>query len=310
MLKNGFLALLATVAICGVTPAMAESHNHHDHGASESAQALKATTHKITEHIYMINGKGGNVGLFVGEDGAFLIDNEYAEATPAILSAVKAITQDKVRFVINTHWHGDHTGGNEILGKEGGLIVAHDNVRSRLSVDNYIPAFDMKSEAAPKIALPLITYNDQTTFHINGDTVRVIHVENAHTDGDSFVHFEHANVIHTGDVFFNGFYPFIDASTGGSLNGVIQACDKILALADDKTVIMPGHGPISHKAELQAYHDMLVGVRDAIKPMIDAGKTFDEIKAADPLAPFNAEWADGFLSPDVWLKIVYDAMVS
>ncbi len=306
MLKNSFLALLAGASLLFAQSVNAGDGHHHGEGGSD----VKATTQKITDDIYMINVKGGNVGLFVGEDGAFLIDNEYVDVVPAVLDAVKAITEDKVRFAINTHWHGDHTGGNETLGKEGSLIIAHDNVRSRLAVDNYIEAFNMHSKAAPKVALPLITFNDQTSFHINGDTVRVTHVKNAHTDGDSFVHIEEANVIHTGDVFFNGFYPFIDASTGGSVDGVIDACALILGLADDKTVIIPGHGPVSNKAELQAYHDMLVGVRDTIKPMIDAGKTFEEIKAANPLEPFNAEWADGFLSPDVWIKIVYDAMTS
>lgn len=311
MLKNGFFTILVSMSMLCAPVVYAGSGDHHGHGSAVADTSVKAVTHKITDQIYMINVKGGNVGLFIGEDGSFLIDNEYVDVVPAVMEAVEEISKDnKVRFVINTHWHGDHTGGNEALGKGGGLIVAHDNVRKRLSVDNYIPAFNMESKAFPKVALPLITYNDQTTFHINGDTVHVVHVKNAHTDGDSFAHFEKANVIHTGDVYFNGFYPFIDASTGGSLEGVIKASAEILALANDDTVIIPGHGSVSNKAELKLYHDMLVGVRDVLKPLIDAGKSFEEIKAAKPLGQFDAQWGGGFLSSDVWLKIAYDAMTS
>ncbi len=308
MLKNGFLALLAGVSLFGAGGAYAGSHDHN-HDAAQASDVLKATTQKITDQIHLIHVKGGNVILFTGEDGLFLVDNDYTQATPAVLAAVKEISDEHVRFVINTHWHGDHTGGNETLGKGGSLIVAHDNVRKRLSVDNYIEVFDMKSTAAPKVALPIVTYDGHTVFHINGEAVRVEHVKNAHTDGDSIIHFENANVIHAGDVYFNGFYPFIDSSTGGSLAGVIDAADRVLALSNEETRIIPGHGSLSNKAELTAYRDMLIGVRDVLQPMIKDGKSFDEIKSANPLEPFNEQWGNGFLSPEVWLKIVYDAMV-
>ncbi len=198
----------------------------------------------VTEHIYMLEGKGGNIGLFTGEDGTFLIDDQFAPLTDKIIAAIKSVGGSIPKFLLNTHYHGDHTGGNEKLGKEGTLIFSHHNVRERLSTGSFIEAFNMKRAGVSREGLPVVTFSRDISFHINGENVRAIHVAHAHTDGDSFIVFEKANVIHTGDFFFNGFYPFIDVNHGGSLKGMIIAVDKVLSLADDSTKIIAGARPL------------------------------------------------------------------
>jgi len=215
----------------------------------------------VADNIYMLTGNGGNIGLFLGNDGTFIVDDQFAPLTDKILAVIKSVGGDIPRFLLNTHFHGDHTGGNENLGKAGTLIVSHDNVRERLVNGSYIDAFGMNAPPADKAALPVITFSKDMHFHINDESVRAIHVASAHTDGDSFIHFEKANVVHAGDVFFNGFYPFIDVDNGGSVRGTIEAVDVILAMTDSKSKIIPGHGPLGDRAQLQAYRDML----DAVK---------------------------------------------
>ena len=182
--------------------------------------------------------------MSVGKSGTYLIDDQYAPLSDKILAAIKAITPDPVRFVVNTHWHGDHTGGNENMGKAGALLVAHENVRRRMSTEQFMAAMGRKIPPSPEEALPVVTFTDAMTFHWNGDEIRVYHVPPAHTDGDSIVHFVKADVVHMGDIFFNGGYPFIDTSSGGRVDGVIEAADRVLAGIGEKTRIIPGHGPL------------------------------------------------------------------
>ena len=253
----------------------------------------------VADGVHVIMGRGGNIGVSVGADGVFMIDDQFAPATPAILEQIKTVTDQPVRFLVNTHFHRDHTGGNENLGKAGVLIFAHDNVRARLlGADS----------PAPAAALPVVTFNDATTFHMNGQTIRVFHTANAHTDGDAMIHFQEADVIHMGDTFFNGFYPFIDARSGGSIDGVFAAIDTVLALADDDTVIIPGHGPVANRADLIAYRDMLIKARDGIMPLIADGKSVEDIIAAKPLADLDDEWGGGFLNPERFLRVMHAAL--
>jgi len=278
--------------------------------AAQSPRDVQITTEKVAENLFVLFGQGGNIGVCVGEDGVFMIDDQFAPLTGKITEAVAKLSDQPIRFVINTHWHGDHTGGNENLGKAGSIIVAHENVRIAMSEDRFIEAFNMNSPAAPKDALPVITFTESIDFHLNGEHIHVFHVDPAHTDGDSMIWFEKANVVHMGDTFFNGFYPFIDASSGGWIGGMIVAADVVINHANDATKIIPGHGPVAGVTELKAYRAMLAGVQAAIEPLIDAGKTRDEVIAAKPTAALDAEWGDGFLQPDAWVGIVFDGIVA
>ncbi len=262
----------------------------------------------VAPNIFMLQGAGGNIGLCIGDDGAFLIDDQYAPMTEKILAAVKAKSDKPIRFVVNTHWHGDHTGGNENLGKAGAIIVAHENVRNRMSEEQFLEAFDQKVPPAPPAALPVITFTDSITLHWNGEEIRVQHLEPAHTDGDSIIHFVKADVLHMGDCYFNGMYPFIDVSTGGSIDGMIRAVDEGLKIGGDRTKIIPGHGPPSGVAELKEFRDMLATARDSIQKLVDAGKSREETIAAKPTAELDRKWGQGFMKPDVWVGIVYDGM--
>ncbi len=264
----------------------------------------------VARNIHMLVGSGGNVGISVGEDGVFMIDDKFAPLADQIKAAIKKLSPKPLRFLLNTHWHGDHTGGNERFGKTGAIIVAHENVRKRMSVDSVIEALHRKVPASPKAALPVVTFTSDVTFHWNGDTIHAFHVPPAHTDGDVVVHFKKANVIHTGDVYFNGLYPFIDLSSGGSVLGVIRAASRVIDLCDDKTKVIPGHGPLSDRAELIVYRDMLAAVRQRIVKLIEAGKSADEAVAAHPTKDFDAKWGQGFLKPDIWTRIVYQSVLS
>ena len=265
---------------------------------------VEITAVPVATQIYMLSGEGGNIGLFIGDDGTFLIDDQFAPLTDKIVAAIKSVGGDFPKFLINTHYHGDHTGGNENLGKGGTLIFSHDNVRDRLSTGSFIAAFDMKREAIPQEGLPVVTFSEDISFHLNGDSLSAIHVPHAHTDGDSFIYFKKANVIHAGDIFFNGFYPFIDVTHGGSLKGMIKAADKILSLADDKTKIIPGHGPMGDKAKLAGYRQMLRTAYERLRKLKAEGKTAQEAVAAKPLADLEGTWGDGIFTSDRWIEII------
>jgi glyoxylase-like metal-dependent hydrolase (beta-lactamase superfamily II) len=213
-----------------------------------------------------------------------------------------------VRFVTNTHWHGDHTGGNENMGKTGAILVAHENVRKRMSVEQFNAAMDRKTPASPEAALPVVTFTDTVTFHWNGDEIRVAHVAPAHTDGDAYIRFVKADVVQMGDLLFNGGYPFVDVSSGGRIDGVIAAADQVLAASGEKTRIIPGHGPLAARADLQTYRDMLKTVRDRIARLKAEGRSRDEVIAAKPTAEYDAKWGTGFMKPEMFTGLAYDSL--
>jgi len=294
-MKAGLAAVLVLVA----APVLAQPQDF---------SKVEVKAEKVAEGVYMLTGSGGNIGLSVGRSGTYLIDDQYAPLSDKILAAIKAITPDPVRFVVNTHWHGDHTGGNENMGKAGALLVAHENVRRRMSSEQFIALFGNKIPASPEDALPVVTFTDAITFHWNGDEIRVYHVPSAHTDTDSIVHFVKADVVHAGDVFFNGSYPFIDTSSGGRIDGVIEAAERVLAGTGPATRFIPGHGKVGSRADLQAYRDMLKTVRDRVAKLKAEGKSRDEAIAAKPTADLDPKWAGAFVKGDVFTGIAFDSL--
>ena len=278
-------------------------------GAPASAQEPHAElqTQKLSDGLYLITGPGGNIALMVGKDGVFLVDDQVAPLTAELKKSIAAVTPKPVRFVLNTHWHGDHTGGNAALGSDGAVIVAHDNVRRRMSVGRVMPPPDRSVPPAPQSALPVVTFADSLSFHVNGDDVDVTHVAPAHTDGDSQVYFHKANVIHTGDTYVSGGYPFIDLQSGGTIDGFVRAADRVLAMALPTTRIIPGHGPLSDRAKLKVWRDMLVTIRDRIQKLIGEGRSLEVVQAARPTAEFDAAWGAQFIrGPQLVEAIFHD----
>jgi len=256
--------------------------------AALSATALQAQTNydtiqvratAVARGVHMLVGAGGNIAVAVGDDAVFIVDDQFAPLTPKIQAAIAALTSKPVKFVVNTHWHNDHTGGNENFGKAGAMIVAHDNVRKRMSTEQFIAALNRREPASPAAALPVVTFSDGVTFHINGDSVVVTHVAPAHTDGDAIIRFLKANVVHMGDVFNNAGLPFVDLSSGGSINGIIAAAEQVYAMTDAQTKIIPGHGALTDRDRLKQYREMLVALRDRMRREVAAGRTVDQVIA-------------------------------
>jgi len=260
---------------------------------------------KVSENLFMLTGAGGNIVILTGEDGVFMIDDQFAELSEKIKTAIAELTDQPIRYLINTHWHGDHTGGNENFDKEGAIIVAHENVRKRMSTEQLMKAFSRTVPPSPKGALPVITFSENVNFYLNGEDILIFHVHNAHTDGDAIVYFPKSNSIHLGDTYFAGRYPFIDISSGGSVRGIIESATTVLSLIDDETKIIPGHGKISTKKELAAYRDMLQDISAKMSKAIADGKTYEEIKTLNISEDYDDEWGTGFISGEKLIEILY-----
>jgi cyclase len=291
--------LVSTAALIACSPALAQEQDF---------STVKIETIPLAPNLFMLLGSGGNIALSTGPNGSVLVDTQFAPLNEKIRAAVRAAGGTDVKFVVNTHWHGDHSGGNEPLGKAGAVIIAHNNVRVRMSTEQVMAAFNQTIPPSPAAALPTLTFPNRATFHWNGNTVNVFHVENAHTDGDSIVQFANLNVIHTGDTYMKDTFPFIDRSSGGTIDGFIKASEVVLARSDASTKIIPGHGALATRADYQRFHDMLVKVRANLKTLIDQGKSEDEAVAAKPTAEFDAVWGTGFMMPDNFVRFAYDSL--
>ncbi len=267
---------------------------------------IQVTPVEVTDGIYMLMAAGGNIGLSVGDDGAFIIDDQFEPLHDKIVAAVRDAGGGDVRFVLNTHWHGDHTGGNRLMGEAGAMIVAHENVRRRMDPSTFTDVVGNTGQAPP-IALPVVTFNDEVSFWWNGEQIHATHVANAHTDGDTIVWFRDANVVHMGDNFFNGMLPFIDVDSGGGIDGMIAASELVLADANEMTKIIPGHGQLSGAAQLREFHGMLVTIRDRIQTHVDNGDSLEEIIAAEPIAEF-ADMATGWMPVERFLGLVHRSL--
>ena len=259
-------------------------------------------TIQVSNQVYMLVGAGGNIGLSVGDDGAFIIDDQFAPLTPKIEAAIKALTDKDIMFLVNTHHHGDHTGGNANMHKLGATIIAHDNVRQRLEKND--------SYSISKDGLPVITYNDKLSLHINGEKVSVFHVDHAHTDGDSMLYFNESNVLHTGDVYFNGKYPFIDLNSGGSVNGYIEAVKQAINAINDDTKIIPGHGKVSSKAEYNVFLEMLETLKANVLAEIAKGKSEDEVVSNTSVTKIydDLEYGNGFINSERIRRTFYQGL--
>lgn len=271
--------------------------------AQRDFSKIEIKTEQVTDNIYVLFGSGGNIGVYKGKEQTLMIDDQFAPLSEKILAAVQAISDKPIQYLINTHWHGDHTGGNENIAKHGATIVAHTNVHTRMSEEQKRP-FGRTTAAAPEIARPKITFSDEMTFRIDDEQIMLIHVDNAHTDGDAWVYFVQSNVLHMGDTYFQGRFPYIDLGSGGSVMGVLEALNKALVLVDEETKIIPGHGQLSNREELRTYRNMVGKLHERVRLAIEAGQSLEEIKAANLTKGYES-YDGGFISADKIVDIIY-----
>lgn len=258
--------------------------------AQDSFEDVEIRVHPVRGTVHYLEGRGGNIGLSVGEDGVVMIDDQFAQLTDRIVAAIREISDGPIRFVINTHIHGDHVGGNANLARMGIDILARDAVRRRLAAgDN------------PEAALPVLTYEDDIELHLNDEEIVVFGVPPAHTDGDSYIHFRSSDVLHAGDVFRTTGYPYIDRGNGGTLAGTLDALGIIIGLSGPETLIVPGHGEVSDREDVEAFRDMILDVRNRVAELVERGMTYEQVASANPTAPYDEEFGD----PERFLQAVY-----
>ena len=269
---------------------------------------VEFSTFQLSDTIYMLKGRGGNVGVSAGQDGVYIIDDQVRPVTAQLLQAIHKISNKPIRFVINTHYHADHTGGNETIGKTGTVIIAHDNIRKRMTTEQVSIFMQNTTPPYAKAALPVVTFNDQMSLHLNGETATAYHVAHGHTDGDSIIHFPVSNVIHMGDMFFNTMYPYVDLDAGGSVQGMVHAADLALSLADETTRIIPGHGPLGMTEDLRNYRDYLIKASANVQALIDEEMSLQQIIAAKPTAEWDDELGKAWITPAQFVTFIYNSL--
>ncbi len=266
---------------------------------------MKST--KVKNNIYLLQGAGGNIGLLVGSDGVFMIDDQYKQLGDKIKNAVAEITSEPIRYVFNTHWHFDHAGSNEAFGKDA-QIIAHENVRKRLREDHIITPFGWDVKALEKTGWPVITFDEGFKMYLNSEEIQMIHGPAAHTDGDAFVFFKEANVIHTGDTFVRYGFPFIDAYSGGSIDGMVAVLGKIIEISNEETIIIPGHGALSKKTDVEELRNMLIETRKIIVKEKESGRSKEELMASDILSAYAERWNGNFITTELFIQLVYEGL--
>jgi cyclase len=277
---------------------------------STSAQekVVEFTTFQLSDTVYMLKGRGGNVGVSTGEDGLYIIDDQIRPVTAQLLQAIRKISDKPIRFVINTHYHADHTGGNETIGAAGAVIIAHDNIRKRMTTEQVSIFMNNTTPPYPKGALPVVTFNDRMSLHLNGETATAYYVANGHTDGDSIIHFPASNVIHMGDMYFNGLYPYVDLDAGGSMQGMVAAADLALSMADESTRIIPGHGPLAVTEDLKGYRDFLIKAGANVQELIDQSMNLQQIIAAEPTKEWDETLGKTWITPAQFVTFIYNSL--
>jgi cyclase len=269
---------------------------------------VKIEVRQLRPGLHLLGGVGCNVVAWTGPDGTVLVDTGKADSAPQLLAAAARLAPQGVRFVVNTHWHPDHTGGNALLARSGALVVSQENVRLRMSEPQHLSEYALEVPAAAAVALPVVTFDDGLTLNLNGDRLVLLHAPAAHTGGDGIAWWEEANVVHVGDVFYADGYPFLDTASGGSLAGLVSAIETVLSRADSRTLVVPGHGPVATRAELAAYRDMLVAVGRHVRELAEQGRSLDEVLAAEPTAPYDARYGKGGVSPERFVRLLFEGL--
>jgi cyclase len=273
--------------------------------AQQDFSQVQIIPHQLTDTLYYLEGSGGNIGVSIGEDGVLIIDDQYADLSEKIVAAIAGLSNDSIQYVLNTHYHGDHTGGNENMGKAGAVIVAHENVRSQLAA-----GFEQPLNADQIISLPVVTFSDSIDFHLNQDKIHVFHIGPAHTNGDSFVHFLNANIIHTGDTFRTTGFPVVDANTNGSFFGIVAAYELLLEISNEDTVFLPGHGVLSKQDEIRKQLDMFYTITERIQNGIDRGLSLEQIQNTQPTEEYDADWGGGRATGPGLTETVYTELMN
>jgi len=276
--------------------------------ARRTAATDKITIQKLRGNVSVLLGAGGNIAVLPGRDGKLLIDAGFAGARPQITDALAGISSEPIKHLINTHWHFDHTDGNEWLHSAGAAILAHMNTRKHLSTTTRVEGWNFTFPPAPASAIPAEVFDDERTLQLNGTSIALKHYAPAHTDSDISVHFTDADIFHVADTFWNGYYPFIDYSTGGSIDGLIRATEANLAEVTDSMIVIPGHGEVADKSQLAFYRDLLVGTREKVAALKKQGRSRDEIVATKPTAATDAKWGNGFRSPKDFIGDVFQGV--